>query len=185
MLFSSIRRANQGTTLNIPESEVKPNFLVFFKLFRPDEFVHRKMLLARLQILTDCDDVYFGLLEVVKRFDNFFLCFSQAEHDSRLGSLLTRFLDVLQYLKTSIVFGLYPHLTSQSSNRFEIVRDYFWRHLYDTIYVSLNASEIGNQGLQGSFRIASPYRFYRFGPDDRTPVSQVITVNRSDHGMFD
>lgn len=74
--------AHIRAAIHLLDAERETELFKNFELIRMDEFFYAKFVLARLEILPDCDDGASCVVKIAQSLKNLFLRFVESEHDS-------------------------------------------------------------------------------------------------------
>src|SRR3569833_833481 len=184
MTFAVIGRPDERTAFLIVEAQLITDLSQLGKFVGMYESDDRQMLLRRLQVLSQRDDIYPAVTEITQGLHDFFFRFTQPQHDTALGTHIPFFQGLLR-LHAAPVLGLYAHLPRQPFHRLDIMRYDFRSRLDDTGDILLLRLESGDQGLQCRMGIEGLYRPDGILPDDAAAVFQFIPVHRGDDSMLD
>ena len=178
-----ITRPYQRSAFHKIEAFFQAYGFVFCKNLGSDEFCNVDVHFGGLQVLSNGEYVAAMSNQIIHGFVHFFLSFAEADHDAGFGPFAKGF-GARDLLQTSAVFGLRTHEPVQPFYGFHIVGNDFLAgidHDFQGFPVGL---DVWNEGFYGGFGTEFFGEFHGVVPDRSTLVFQLISVDRSDDGVF-
>ena len=138
------------------------------------------MLVRRLQVLPDGQDVATRLAQVAHQFLHLFRGLPQPYHDARFGGNAA-LRDLSQHFQAGLVFGGAAHQRTDAAHRLHVVRNDFGPCLYDLCHELLSSLEVGNQHFDGRFRVETFDFTDGLRPMVCPQIGKVVTVHGGDN----
>ena len=184
LLFGVVARTHERSALADFESPLERRIPKPGELVGVHPAIDRKVVASRLKVLADGEDVTITPgADVIKKFENLMLMFTDTEHDASLGDEPVG-LELLEHLETSVVTGLRSDGRVHPLHRLHVVADDLGPSITDKLDVPLDALEVTDQNFHAGLGACLVDRLDRLGPDSGAAVGLVIPVDTGDHHML-
>ena len=181
-----VRRAHQRAGSHVLEAHLVAFLGEPGKGVGVHETLHRQVAARRLQVLTEGKHVDVMLTHAVHHFDHFFVGFTQAQHQARLGGYMRhQLLELLQQVQRPVVVRARARGLVQARHGFEVVVEHIRRLLRSDFQCHVHTpAVVRHQGFQlHAWRQRADFAD-AVGKVLGTTVTQVVAVYRSDHHVL-
>src|SRR6267378_338540 len=185
VLAGLVAGADQRPGGDEPEAEREALPLELREHLRPDELLHRQVLLRRPEVLPQREDVAAGRAQVAHRLQHFAARLAQPEHDAALRAHATALVE-LEHLEGLAVCGApVAHPRRQALHRLEIMRRDRGLGVDDHLQRIARALEIRRQHLHQRPRRRPAELDDGLGEVRGASVRQLVPVHRGDHQVIE
>lgn len=178
--------AHEGAAGGVGEAQPHGDIFQLVKLCRRHVALHRQVVAARLQVLTQGQHVDTVLAQIFEHLHYFFVGLAKAHHDTGFGRHMgVHLLDAAQQFKGPLVVGTGAGDTVHARRGFQVVVEHVRRCLAEHLQRLLHAAtEVRCQDLDAGLGAVLADLLDAVGEVLGTAVAQIVAVHRGDDHVF-